>query len=902
MKSNKIIALFICLSALLVFGSALVSASVSMSALSSNSFNCTWQSDSDYSAHYIEKFVWKKNAAAFYEDSVEYGSASRISQFSRTVTGLNVAAGDTISCTVSFAADPSVEVREESKSMTISGAGNPPVVNPPTEGPSGEYVVVLSPQNANTSTSLFTCGIQGNTISEACREYIWYKNGATISGASSSTLSSTQAGGFAAGNRITCEIMFWCVPAALDPQSLGSDSVTINGLVPITHPAPTVSILSPLDNAAFTSGNQVSFISRVTIASGLTLSSIRWTSSRDGVLSTSQNFNTTSLSIGTHTITVTATDSSGQTGSASITVVINPVVIPPANPVVQILSPVNGANFTSGNPISFQSRTTVAAGQSLASVAWTSSRDGILSTSQNFTSSALSVGTHTITFTATDSSGRTGSASITVNVNPVIIPPGAPVVVITSPADNSSFIIGSLIQFRSTITVTPGSSVSSMRWTSSRDGILSTSQNFNWTGLSLGTHIITFAATDSAGRTGSASITVNVNPVVIPPGAPVVVITSPVNNANFSTGSIIPFQSRITVASGLSLSSVSWASSRDGVLSASQNFTYSSLSIGTHLITLTATDSSGRTGTASITVNVLAAPSAPAVSITCPADNSTFVPGTSVPFCSSVTTDPRASVVSMIWTSSRDGFLSALSGFASVLSAGWHTITLTVRDSFGLTGTASINVLVNSSAGTKPVAEANGPYEVFAGDSLAFSSAGSYDPDGTIARYTWDFGEGVPSYNANPSYVFSSPGDYIVTLTVTDNSGNQASDTAHVTVKEKSSDDDDDDFDFAKQNIFVSDIVIPQNSILNEGTSYDVDVTFKNKRPETVRNMVVTAMIPELGVFYQVGPFTIGAQKSMTRTLTLDIPKGAAKGEYDLRISVYDSEHTRIIYRPIKIQ
>lgn len=52
----------------------------------------------------------------------------------------------------------------------------------------------------------------------------------------------------------------------------------------------------------------------------------------------------------------------------------------------------------------------------------------------------------------------------------------------------------------------------------------------------------------------------------------------------------------------------------------------------------------------------------------------------------------------------------------------------------------------------------------------------------SIVSYHWDFGDDATSNLANPTHSYSEARNYVVTLTVTDNDGNQASDTALVTI------------------------------------------------------------------------------------------------------------------------
>lgn len=64
--------------------------------------------------------------------------------------------------------------------------------------------------------------------------------------------------------------------------------------------------------------------------------------------------------------------------------------------------------------------------------------------------------------------------------------------------------------------------------------------------------------------------------------------------------------------------------------------------------------------------------------------------------------------------------------------------------------------------------------------TCAFDTSASTDPDGTIASYAWNFGDGTSGTGPSPSHAYANPGSYNVTLTVTDNGG--ATDAATQTV------------------------------------------------------------------------------------------------------------------------
>jgi PKD repeat protein len=66
--------------------------------------------------------------------------------------------------------------------------------------------------------------------------------------------------------------------------------------------------------------------------------------------------------------------------------------------------------------------------------------------------------------------------------------------------------------------------------------------------------------------------------------------------------------------------------------------------------------------------------------------------------------------------------------------------------------------------------------------NVTFSSAGSLDLDRSIASYLWNFGDGATSASANPQHTYTVRGNYVATLTVTDNLGASTSNTVAIEV------------------------------------------------------------------------------------------------------------------------
>ncbi|TRZ51261.1 MAG: PKD domain-containing protein, partial [Dehalococcoidia bacterium] len=85
-----------------------------------------------------------------------------------------------------------------------------------------------------------------------------------------------------------------------------------------------------------------------------------------------------------------------------------------------------------------------------------------------------------------------------------------------------------------------------------------------------------------------------------------------------------------------------------------------------------------------------------------------------------------------------------------------------------------------------PIAVLNySPYVADTSESINFDASDSYDPDGTIVSYSWDFGDGTTSSDVTVSHSYEENGEYIVTLTVVDNEGLVGSKIATLTVNNR---------------------------------------------------------------------------------------------------------------------
>ena len=198
---------------------------------------------------------------------------------------------------------------------------------------------------------------------------------------------------------------------------------------------------------------------------------------------------------------------------------------------------------------------------------------------------------------------------------------------------------------------------------------------------------------------------------------------------------------------------------------------------GSYTVTLKVTDESGALDqdTATVTVSDPSAANTPPIAIV----SSSATVGTAplqVKFDGTASRDSDGTIVSHKWDMGDGGTASGAKINYTYSAPGTFTATLTVTDDGGLTDSTSTPVLVSDpppgSLNRLPVAaisaSSNRGLVPF---TLHLSAQGSYDPDGKIKKYSWNFGDGTGASGPAVQHTYSLPGIYLITLQVIDNMG-----------------------------------------------------------------------------------------------------------------------------------
>ncbi len=305
-------------------------------------------------------------------------------------------------------------------------------------------------------------------------------------------------------------------------------------------------------------------------------------------------------------------------------------VIATESPTSEIISPLTTENYSSSQLIAFEAVISDNEDQpEELRASWESNIDGSIEVDTTpdadgmiAGAAQLSEGEHYIELHVQDSSGKSSTSTVTININ---APNSAPNCQITSPATASTGSVGDMVIFQATSS-DPDSSPSNLSavWSSDKDGEMgqgtpdsSGSISFAYGDLSPATHTITLSVSDPEGELCTSNIIYTVG------SPPVISIDSPTDGSVHNEGETITFTTSVSdnedQANAVDLSwrfaDGSIFSEQGATSSGTAQFTDSSLPSGVYTLTVTGTDSSGLTSDDIVTFTINGLPTQPNIEL-----------------------------------------------------------------------------------------------------------------------------------------------------------------------------------------------------------------------------------------------------------------------------------------------
>ncbi len=337
----------------------------------------------------------------------------------------------------------------------------------------------------------------------------------------------------------------------------------------------------------------------------------------------------------------------------------------------------------------------------------------------------------------------------------VVVPTDAPTVELLSPVTDGVYYSDRLITFEALVGDAEDAPTElTLAWESSLAGALDIATAVDAAGhataagsLAEGEHYLTLTVTDTTGKAATDSVVFEVGP---PNTAPTCGITAPDDGSYAQLGDAVSLEGRVgDVDIGAPALTVTWTSDKDGLLGTSLPdsigdvvLSTATLTSGTHTVSLTATDELGLVCSDFIQLIVS---SPPEIVVNLPLDEDVYQEGEGIVFDADVVdAEDDAEDLTVAWVSTLDGTFS-LEGAdpsgrilfsESGLSAGAHTILVTVTDTSGLYTRESFDIHVNGAPSAPTVSLSPDP--ALTDDALTANlDSPSTDPDGDPITYTY---------------------------------------------------------------------------------------------------------------------------------------------------------------------
>ena len=502
--------------------------------------------------------------------------------------------------------------------------------------------------------------------------------------------------------------------------------VTVNNTTtPPPSQNPTVSFTAPAANATVTGtatvtlsatgGNGIGFGTTYTYGVKVDGTAIAGTGP-------SFSWDTTKVANGSHTLTATATDPMGGTGTATQTVTVSNTVTPPPTTgalKVFVTQPTGGTTVSStgwatmwleGSTAPTKTYTLTLGGKAMGST--TTASNGPVS--MPFDTKMVVDGTQPLVATVKDSSNSTGGSTVNVTVKNGITTSPTPVLTatFTSPAS------GATVKGSTTVGMSvTGSTAVSKTFQLAVDGTVvstktvsgsTTSYVWSTTSVADGPHTLALTVQDSAGGRATATRSVTVKNTVAMTAA----FTSPAAGATVKGTTTVG----MSTTGGSTATSRTYRLSVDGTVVSTQTVSAKSVSYawnttgvanGSHTLSVTVTDTANGSATTTRSVTVSNTVTSPPpttgtlqVSVTQPAGGGATVSGTQwvTIWVDNAAAGNKTFTMTAngrtVWTETNGDRPATLPWNTASGANGATTLTVSVKDSAGKTGSRSISVWV----------------------------------------------------------------------------------------------------------------------------------------------------------------------------------------------------------------
>ncbi len=591
-----------------------------------------------------------------------------------------------------------------------------------------------------------------------------------------------------------------------------SDTTTDELTVDTTAPAsPTVNALTTSDTSPVLTGTAEAGSTITVVINGVTFtttadSSGNWSVDTGSDVPTSGG-PFTALNDGDYDVTVTSTDASGNSSSDTTTDELTIDTTAPASPTVNALTTSDTSPVLTGTAEAGSTVTVVINGVTFTTTADSSGNWSVDTGSDVPTSggpfTALNDGDYDVTVTSTDASGNSSSDTTTDELTIDTTAPASPTVNALTTSDTSPVLTGTA-EAGSTVTVVINgvtfttTADSSGNWSVDTGSDVPTSGG-PFTALNDGDYDVTVTSTDASGNSSSDTTTDELTVDTTAPASPTVNAlttsdTSPVLTGTAEAGSTIT-----VVINGVTFTTTADSSGNWSVDTGSDVPTsggpFTALNDGDYDVTVTSTDASGNsssdTTTDELTVDTTA-PASPTVNALTTSDTSPVLTGTAeagstVTVVINGVTFTTTADSSGNWSVDTGSDVPTSGGPFTALNDGDYDVTVTSTDASGnsssdtttdeltvdTTAPASPTVNALTTSDTSPVltgtAEAGSTVTVVINGVTFTTTADS------SGNWSVDTGSDVPT--SGGPFTALNDGDYDVTVTSTDASGNSSSDT-----------------------------------------------------------------------------------------------------------------------------